>query len=127
MKNLNKFDMKIDLQPYKNTSTSVYTGRPQGVQVREKLKLSTLDSNDEHVELIIPEDTTSFNPSFFLGLLFGSIQKLGLDKFKQKYQITIATKDPDLYNVIDSNIKDGFRNAYNSLNNKTGLNSRFSM
>lgn len=125
MKNLIKMAMRIDLQPYKNTSSSVFTGRPQGIQVREKLKLSDLDTTDEQVDIIIPEGTTSFNPSFFLGLLYGSIQRLGLDKFREKYHIVISTEDEDLHSVLDGNIKDGFRNALNSLNKKTGLNTGF--
>jgi hypothetical protein len=117
--------MQIELAPYKNPTTTVYTGRPQGIEVREKLKLEAIDKSSDKVEILIPEDTTSFNPSFFLGLLYGSIQKLGIEKFKEKYNLIITTPDKELYKVIDSNLQDGFRNALNSLNKRTGLNSTF--
>jgi len=117
--------MKIDLATYKKNSTTVYTGRPQGVDVRKELKLDTIDKQPDVVEIVIPPDTTSFNPSFFLGLLYESIQKLGIEKFKNKYHLIISTKDEELYKAIDSNVQDGFRNALNSLNKRTGLNSTF--
>ena len=113
--------MEINLQPFKNSTSSVFTGRPQGEQAREKLNLSSIDNNEENVDIIIPADTTSFNPSFFLGLLFHSIQKLGIEKFKEKYNFIISTDDPNLHDVIENNINDGYRNAINSLKNKNGL------
>jgi len=115
----------IDLKPFKSSATTVFTGRPQGQQVREKLNLESIDKSNEAVEIIIPEDTTSFNPSFFLGLLFGSIKNLGPQKFKDKYHLKISTQDSELYHVIDKNVQDGLRNAINTINSKTGLNSMF--
>jgi hypothetical protein len=117
--------MQYSLKPFKNTTTTVYTGRPQGIDVRQKLNLEACDRNNETIELVIPEDTTSFTPSFFLGLLYGSIQKLGMEKFKEKYRLIIATDDNELRKVLDTDIQDGFRNALNSLQKRTGLNSTF--
>lgn len=115
--------MQLELSPYKKPTTTVFTGRPQGYEVREKLKLESIDKSADTVEIIIPEDTTSFNPSFFLGLLFDSIKKLGMEKFREKYRLVISTQDEELHRIIDSNLQDGFRNAANSLNKRTGLNS----
>lgn len=117
--------MQILLEPYKKPSTTVYTGRPQGIEVRQKLKFDELDKADGEIDIVIPADTTSFNPSFFLGLLYGSIQKLGIDKFKEKYHLVISTTDDELKKIIDSNLQDGFRNATNSLQKRTGLNTSF--
>jgi len=112
---------ELNLRQYRPVSSFSFSGRPQGEKVREKLKLSEIDRTNEEVELIIPSDTTSFNPSFFLGLLYESIQKLGFDKFNNKYKIKIETEDPERREFISNNIADGFRNASNSINKKTGL------
>ncbi|MFC1226655.1 hypothetical protein ACFE6N_22820 [Pedobacter sp. BG31] len=112
---------ELNLRQYRPVSSYSYSGRPQGEKVREKLNLSEIDKSNEEVEFIIPSDTTSFNPSFFLGLLYESIQSLGLDKFNSKYTIKVETEDPERRKFINSNIEDGFRHAYNSINKKTGL------
>ena len=110
-----------NLFDYRTPGSTSFVGRPQGEEVRNKLKMELLDSNDEQVELIIPKDTTSFNPSFFLGLLYTSIVKLGLDGFKKKYLIKIEAEDENLKHAISKNIEDGFRNAINSINKNDGL------
>jgi hypothetical protein len=112
---------ELNLREYRPVSSFSFSGRPQGESVRKKLKLSEIDSNAEEVEIIIPSDTTSFNPSFFLGLLYESMEVLGIEKFNQKYKLKIESEDPERRKFINSNIEDGFRNASNSLNGRTGL------
>ncbi len=112
---------RINLRQYRPVNSLSFSGRPQGEDVRERLNLNETDGKDEEVEITIPADTTSFNPSFFLGLLYDSIVKLGLDKFKQKYHIVIETTNPLLKSALNKNIEDGIRNASNSLDNKSGL------
>ena len=77
--------MIVNLGKYKSHSTTVFTGRPQGKQVRDELGLDKIDKSKEIVTFIIPEDTSSINPSFFLGLLFESYKFLK-DKFLEKYK-----------------------------------------
>ena len=69
-------------------STS-FSGRPEGEDVRKKLKFDKLDKDHYKYVIIMPPDTTTFNPSFYLGLLFESIKTLGMEKFKEKYVISI--------------------------------------
>ena len=68
--------------------------------------------------IIIPEGTTSFNPSFYLGLLYDSFKNLGKD-FDNKYKFVIEDEDQEIRirSVIEANLEDGKRNAFNSLNN----------
>nr|DAS87786.1 MAG TPA: protein of unknown function DUF4325 [Caudoviricetes sp.]DAY16232.1 MAG TPA: protein of unknown function DUF4325 [Caudoviricetes sp.] len=106
----------IDLKNYKNSNSTVFTGRPQGKDVREKLKLNELDKDDGVVNIIIPKGTTSFNPSFYLGLLYDSFKNLGED-FDNKYKFVIEDDDQEIRRVIEANLEDGKRNAFNSLNN----------
>lgn len=117
---MNKID--IDLTKFKGQKSSLYTGRPQGQAAREELNL---DEKDKKVGVkyvfLIPEGTTSFNPSFYLGLLYKSYKYLGLDGFKDKYSFDIRVSNPETKNGIIRNLEDGMRNAINSLNNRTGL------
>ena len=113
---------RINLRQYRPVSSLSFSGRAQGEAVRSALNLNSIDSSDGEVEIIIPADTTSFNPSFFLGLLYESIAKLGLEKFQSKYHILLETTNPSLKDALDRNLADAIRNATNSLNNRTGLN-----
>lgn len=118
----NKSITEIDLGKYKNPKSTNFTGRPQGSSVRNSIGLDKLDKEkDKTVELIIPNGTTSFNPSFYLGLLFDSYKKLGLEQFKKKYTIRIASSNPETRKVLERNLEDGMRNANNALGNKNIL------
>ena len=114
---------QLDLKSYRPYNSLSYSGRPQGELVRKELNLSKFDKEDGEVFLIIPSDTTSFNPSFFLGLLFDSFKKLGPERFDQKYHFKILATDDLLHTAIKKNIEDGIRNALNTINKKTALSS----
>lgn len=107
--------MIINLGKYKTPSSSVFTGRPQGEQVRLKLNLDKLDKGMETVTFLVPIDTTSINPSFFLGLLFKSYKTLK-QEFSKKYNFEFETNNLETKEVLQKNIDDGLRNAENSVN-----------
>ena len=117
-------EITIDLTKYRGNSSSLFTGRPQGEAVRKELKLDEVDHSSKHIEFIIPEGTSSFNPSFYLGLLYDSIKSLGIEKFEEKYLFKIQDKNSEVVKVLRGNLDDGKRNAINTLENKTGF-SRF--
>ena len=100
---------------------TAFAGRPEGQQVREVLKLKTLDADVYLYSIVLPDDTTSFNPSFYLGLFYESIKKLGWEKFQEKYQFDYTIFRPALAEVIRQNIDECERKAKNELNKKTGL------
>jgi len=112
----------IDLTKFRGNKSSIFTGRPQGLAARIELKLDDFDNN-KNVEIVfrISEGTTSFNPSFYLGMLYPSFEKLGVHNFDIKYKFDIPIKDPETVRVIQKNLDDGKRNAINELTNKTGL------
>lgn len=66
-----------------------FAGREKGQRVREDLSLNQKDYDEYRYEIIMPEDTMSFESSFYLGLLFDSVKKLGWDKFAQKYRFNL--------------------------------------
>lgn len=113
---------KIDLTKFRGNNSSIFTGRPQGLIARGELKLDEIDkNNDVQITFTIPDSTTSFNPSFYLGLLYSSFEKLGVEKFDIKYKFEILAADPETVKVIQRNLDDGKRNAINELNKNTGL------
>ncbi len=113
---------EINLSKFKGQKSSIFTGRPQGEAARAELHLDIIDKDDDlFVVFIIPEGTTSFNPSFYLGLLYKSLKSLGIEGFKNKYTFDIRVSDSVTKNGIIRNLEDGMRNAINSMNNRTGL------
>lgn len=112
--------MKIDLRKFRPSNSTSFSGRPQGLAARKAMKMAELDkSENDEIHLVIPADTTSFNPSFFLGLVFESIKKLGIETFKRRYIWDIETKNEDRKRALLKNIDDGYRSADNSINNKS--------
>lgn len=80
-------------------STS-FSGRREGREVRKKHNLDEKDKDDNSYIVLMPQDTTSFNPSFFLGLFYQSIKKLGIEKFQKKYVFSYDNLYESLRNVI---------------------------
>lgn len=72
-----------------DSANTSFEGRNEGQKVREDLALDQKDYDEYRYEIIMPEDTTSFESSFYLGLLFDSVKKLGWDKFAQKYRFNL--------------------------------------
>ena len=119
--------IKIELNSYKNGKSTIFTGRPQGESVREKINLDKIDEDPNSVVVfLIPFDTTTFNPSFYLGLLFKSYQTLGFTDFESKYSFEFETTDDATKRVLLSNLEDGKRYAINSLNPISSFKSLFS-
>ncbi|WP_277122577.1 hypothetical protein [Bacteroides ndongoniae] len=107
---------------YRGKNSTLFTGRPEGVKVRAALKLDEKDNSNEYYAVYIPAGTTSFNASFFLGLFFDSIKKIGsIDKFKEKYTIYLDDLEEKLRPSIQRNLNECYRKAENELNNSTGL------
>ena len=118
--------IKIDLNLFKSDKSSVFTGRPQGKAVREKLNLDKYD-NDVSIQVVItiPENTSSFNPSFYLGLLFPSYQNLGIEQFDRKYSFQIISNNTEIVKVINADLLDGKRSALNSLKKTSNIFGTF--
>ena len=107
---------------HRGQKSSMFTGRPQGIQVRKQLDIDNLDKQDKKFYVEIPLKTTSFNPSFFLGLFFPSIKKLGgYDNFSEKYKILVVSDNPFIKKSLELDLKDCERQARNEFSKKTGL------
>lgn len=111
---------KIQLKPeHRGKNSTTFTGRPQGVEIRKILHLSNCDETNDQFEISVPAGTTSFNPSFYLGLFFDSIVYLkGIENFKKKYKIVFEDSNSELVEIIKDDIRDCERQASNEYKRK---------
>ena len=83
-------DNIINLEDFRvkrgNIISKVFTGRDRGVYVRENSRIDDIDSKYETIEIIIPENIKSINPSFFEELFRNVVIKHGRDEFMNKYK-----------------------------------------
>ncbi|MBA4058688.1 MAG: hypothetical protein C0490_28485 [Marivirga sp.] len=79
--------MKID---FKDLGGPVYTGRPRGVAIRQRLGLDAVDKDNEQVvDVAVPDSTYSMTSSFFLGLFGPSVVHAGSSSaFFEKFHFT---------------------------------------
>ncbi|MDL2245954.1 DUF4325 domain-containing protein [Parabacteroides sp. OttesenSCG-928-J18] len=68
--------------------SKVFTGRDRGKDVREKSKIDELESRFDTVNIVIPNNIYSINPSFFEEFLVNVVKKLGKDIFLEKFNFT---------------------------------------
>jgi hypothetical protein len=82
----------INLETYRvvqgNKISKVFTGRDRGKFVREKSKLDSIEQKNDLVEIIIPNNIYSINPSFFEELFVNVVKKLGREEFLKKFKFT---------------------------------------
>jgi hypothetical protein len=119
-------NIKINLGDYKSPKANMFTGRPQGEEVRAKLILDKYDKTNINITFEVPSGTISINPSFFLGLLFDSYKNIEEEIFRSKYRFNFDSHPPEIQFILQANIEDGIRYARNSKNIKQSLNDIFS-
>jgi hypothetical protein len=120
---MNKERIQVNLtESHRGNGSTMFTGRPQGLQVRQVLELDTKDKSSDLYEIIVPKNTTSFNASFFLGLFYPSIKKLkGYDNFSEKYLITVLEDNELIRKGLLEDLSDCERQARNEYAKITGL------
>ena len=77
----------IDLQTFRTKGSKVFTGRDRGEQDRIASKIDKLAESTDKIELIIPEDIYSINPSYLEEFLVNVVQKLGKEGFFRKFTV----------------------------------------
>jgi hypothetical protein len=78
---------RIDLELYRTPGAKVFTGRPRGVDVRQKSKIDQLESENDLIEIVVPNDIASINPSFLEEFFENVVRKLGESEFYRKFKI----------------------------------------
>lgn len=86
-------DNTINLEDFRvvgkdGSIAKVFTGRDRGEDVRKASKIDDLEKEYDTVNIIIPDNIYSINPSFFEELFINVVLKLGKDKFREKFKIT---------------------------------------
>ena len=87
-----------------STQAKVFAGRERGKYWRRQFKLDEIDTLDDIVNVLIPEDIISLNISFFLNLFGDSVRRLGREGFKAHYHFQ---SDP----ILEPAIKQGIEQA----------------
>ena len=76
----------INLNDYRTIGSKVFTGRLKGGEVRTISRIDELELKSDIIEIIVPIDIYSINPSFLEEFLVNVVSKLGTkginDKFK---------------------------------------------
>jgi len=75
----------IDLETFRVQGAKVFTGRDRGLFVRNESKIDELETKFDKIEIIIPDNIYSINPSFFEELFFNVVNKLGKVNFLNKF------------------------------------------
>lgn len=78
----------IDLEIYRVQTAKVFTGRDRGLFVRNESHIDEIEEKHEEIEIIIPDNIYSINPSFFEELFFNVVNKLGKANFLSKFKFT---------------------------------------
>jgi hypothetical protein len=78
----------INLETYRVETAKVFTGRDRGLFVRNESHIDEIEAKFDEVEIIIPDNIYSINPSFFEELFFNVVNKLGKINFLNKFIFT---------------------------------------
>jgi len=80
----------INLEDYRvkqgDKISKVFTGRDRGEYVRKQSQIDIIEQNYDSVEIIIPNNIYSINPSFFEELFVNVVKKLGKEYFIEKFK-----------------------------------------
>src|SRR5690606_19455207 len=96
---------RILLEEHRTPLSKVFTGRDRGFDVRKDSQINLLEESNDIVEILIPSDIRSINPSFLEEFLNDVVLKLGADKFHQKFRFINEGRynvQPDLDEAIES-------------------------
>lgn len=77
---------RVKISQYRRSGAKVFTGRDNGVKARQELKLADLEKQNV-INIAVPSDTWSINPSFFGGMLEDSIRLWG-EQFEERYKFS---------------------------------------
>ena len=81
-------DNTINLEDFRVKNAKVFTGRDRGEAVRIDSKIDEIEKLYMEVNIIIPDNIYSINPSFFEELFLNAVLKLGREGFLAKFKFT---------------------------------------
>lgn len=87
---------RINLEEHRTKGSKVFTGRERGISVRNNTNIDNLVKEFEQIEIIIPTDIMSINPSFLEEFLTNTVKSMGRDKFYEKVRFVSDSKRYDI-------------------------------
>lgn len=102
-------NLKIDLEEYRTPGSKVFTGRDRGITVRKQSGIDDVESKYDTIDIIIPQNIRSINPSFLEEFLTNVVIKLKPEKFHEKFHFINEGKydiKPDLEEAIESILRE---------------------
>ena len=109
--------VSIDLENHRTKGSKVFTGRERGISVRKNTKIDVLVNENEQVEIIIPTDIMSINPSFLEEFLTNVVKSLGKEGFYKKVKFASDSKRYDIALDLEEAVDRILRNE-NALSKK---------
>ena len=103
----------IKIENIIDSKVIVLSGRLQGEKARSKLKIENKDVDGKKYTVVIPNRIRTFNPSYFLGLFSLSVEKIGIEEFRMKYQF--KSDEGELKETIKNDIEEGIEWALEDL------------
>lgn len=100
---------KINLEDFRTAGAKVFTTRPRGIEVRNKSKIDTIEPMYDKIEIIIPSDISSINPSFLEEFFENVVMRLRESGFHQKFSFVNEGRykiESDLNEAIERILRD---------------------
>lgn len=104
---MNRFELL--LENYRTEGSKVFTGRDRGIKVRNSSRINELETEYEFIDIIIPENIRSINPSFLEEFLNDIVIKLKPEEFHRRISFISHGKydiAPDLDEAIESILRE---------------------
>lgn len=96
----------FDLGEFQSPDSKIFAGHKRGKEFREKLNIQKYENEDTIIEFLIPEDTFSLNPSFFLAFLGKTVKNLGKKEFLRRFKFKCTNEiHENIISGIDYSLK----------------------
>lgn len=95
----------IDLEKYRTKGSKVFTGRERGQNIRFESNIDKLVEQYEIVEISIPENVMSVNPSFLEEFLYNVVKKFGNLEFYKKIKFISESKRYNIENDLNEAVE----------------------
>lgn len=106
---------KIKMSGFLQNGSNIFSGRDKGVEARMSIGLDNLEEDCDKVLFLIPENTWGINPSFYGGLLEGSIKKMtDINQYLDKYRFVYPDEE-ELNDSLKTDLQEGLRFVLNSI------------
>lgn len=99
----------IDLSKFRTPGSKVFTGRDRGIFVRNNSRIDELITSNEQINIVVPADIRSINPSFLEEFLINVVQKLGKNNFYKSIIFKTTGRyniEEDLKEAVDSILRE---------------------